>query len=133
MASPRVRVMIVDDHDMVRSGLAILLEAFDDLSLVGIAENGAEAVQLCDKIETDVVLMDMVMPEMDGIAAARAIRQRHPQVQVVALVGFGNEGMLDGMMKAGAAGHVLKNASIDHIAAAIRAAHAQSQAAEACL
>ena len=133
MGGPRVRVRIVDDHDMVRSGLAILLEAFDDLDLVGVAENGAEAVQLCDRIQTDVVLMDLIMPEMDGIAAARAIRQGHPQVQVVALVGFGNEGMLDGMMKAGAASHVLKNASIDHIAAAIRAAHAQSMAAETCL
>ncbi len=122
MPSARIRVIIVDDHDLVRDGLMILLEAFPDLILVGTARNGQEAVQLCDSIETDVVLMDLNMPEVDGVTATRTLRQRHPQVQVVALVGFGEQALLDQVIKAGAAGYVLKDAPIKQVAETIRAA-----------
>jgi len=125
MASPCIRVMIVDDHDMVRNGLAVLLEAFEDLDLAGSVADGEEAVQLCGRIETDVVLMDLVMPKMDGIAATRILRQRYPQVQVVALIGFGEEELLEEVMKADAVSYVFKSAPIDHIAEAIRAAAAR--------
>ena len=124
MSGSRIRVIIVDDHDLVRKGLAVLLEAFEDLGLVGAAANGQEAVQMCDWIQTDVVLMDLDMPKMDGIAATRTLRKRHPRVQVVALIGFGEEELLEEVMKAGAFSYVFKSAPIDHIAETIRAAAA---------
>ena len=124
MVGSRIRVMIVDDHDMFRNGLAILLEAFPDLGLAGAVTNGEEAIQLCDRIETDVVLMDLIMPKMDGITATRTLRKRHPRVQVVALIGFGEDELLEKVMKAGAFSYVFKSAPIDHIAETIRAAAA---------
>ena len=83
--SQPIRVMLVDDHTMVRRGLATFLRVFDDLELVGEAENGEAAIRLCAEILPDVILMDMVMPDMDGAAATRLIRQQFPQVQVIAL------------------------------------------------
>jgi NarL family two-component system response regulator LiaR len=75
----RIRVLMVDDQAVVRAGLATFLEAFDDLELVGEASNGAEAIRLCAELQPDVVLMDLVMPDVDGVAAPRAIRQSHPE------------------------------------------------------
>lgn len=118
-----IRVMLVDDHDVVRSGLSAFLLAFDDLRLVGEARDGQEAVQLCDKIKPDVVLMDMVMPKMDGAAATRAIRQKCPDVQVIALTSFKEDELVHGALEAGAIGYLLKNVSVDELADAIRAAH----------
>ena len=114
------RVMIVDDHDMVRSGLAVFLEAFDDLVLVGEASDGAAAIDLCVEAQPHVVLMDLVMPKMDGIAATRAIRQFHPDVQVIALTSFHDRDLVQGALQAGAVGYLLKNASIDELAEAVR-------------
>jgi NarL family two-component system response regulator LiaR len=122
--SNTIRVMIVDDHDMVRSGLGVFLEAFDDLELVGEAADGEEALRLCAEVQPHVVLMDLVMPEMDGIAATRAIRQAYPTVQVIALTSFNDQDLVQGALQAGAVGYLLKNASIDELAAAIRAARA---------
>jgi NarL family two-component system response regulator LiaR len=119
-----IRVMIVDDHDMVRSGLGVFLEAFDDLELVGEAADGKEAIRLCAEVQPHVVLMDLVMPEMDGIAATRAIRQADPTVQIIALTSFNDQDLVQGALQAGAVGYLLKNASIDELAAAIRAANA---------
>jgi NarL family two-component system response regulator LiaR len=117
-----IRVMIVDDHDMVRSGLSVFLEAFDDLELVGEAADGEEAIRLCAELQPHVVLMDLVMPEMDGIAATRAIRQADPTVQVIALTSFNDQDLVQGALQAGAVGYLLKNASIDELADAIRSA-----------
>lgn len=114
------RVVIVDDYDMVRSGLAVLLEAFDDLDLVGEAADGADAVRLCAEVQPQVVLMDLVMPNMDGIEATRAIRQAYPEIQVVALTSFDDRDLVRGALKAGAIGYLLKNASLDEVAEAIR-------------
>jgi NarL family two-component system response regulator LiaR len=119
-----IRVMIVDDHDMVRSGLSVFLDAFDDLELVGEAADGKEAIRLCAEVQPHVVLMDLVMPEMDGIAATRAIRQADPTVQIIALTSFNDQDLVQGALQAGAVGYLLKNASIDELAAAIRAANA---------
>jgi NarL family two-component system response regulator LiaR len=119
-----IRVLIVDDHAMLRRGLVTFLLSFDDLELVGEAANGVEALRLCDKVQPDVVLMDLVMPEMDGSTATQAIRQRHPQVQVIALTSFREEELVQGALEAGAIGYLLKNASADELADAIRAAHA---------
>jgi NarL family two-component system response regulator LiaR len=117
-----IRVMIVDDHEMVRSGLATFLEAFDDLELVGEAANGTEAVRLCATVRPNVILMDLVMPEMDGVAATRAIRQAYPAVQVIALTSFGDQDLVQRALRAGAFSYLLKNASIAQMADAIRTA-----------
>ncbi len=122
--SQPIRVMLVDDHTMVRRGLAAFLKAFDDLQLAGEAESGADAIQLCAKILPDVILMDMVMPDMDGAAATRAIRQQFPQVQVIALTSFKEGNLVKNALEAGAIGYLLKDVSADELVWAIRAAHA---------
>jgi NarL family two-component system response regulator LiaR len=106
----------------VRSGLGAFLAAYDDLELVGEAGSGEEAVRLCVHARPDVVLMDMVMPVMDGAAATRAIRERCPHVQVIALTSFREEELIKGALEAGAIGYLLKNVSADELAAAIRGA-----------
>jgi two-component system, NarL family, response regulator LiaR len=120
----RIRVMLVDDHTMVRRGLATFLKVFDDLELVGEAAGGEAAVQLCERIRPDVVLMDMVMPEVDGATATRAIRQRFPSVQVIALTSFTEEDLVQRAIQAGAIGYLIKDVSAEELAEAIRAAHA---------
>src|SRR5512145_2912004 len=119
-----IRVILVDDHTMVRRGLATFLKVFDDLQLVGEAENGQAAVRLCADILPDVILMDMVMPDMDGAAATRLIRQQFPQVQVIALTSFKEGDLVKHALEAGAIGYLLKDVSADELAQAIRAAHA---------
>ena len=119
-----IRVLLVDDHAVVRSGLGAFLLAFDDLELVGEASSGEEAVRLCNQIQPDVVLMDLVMPGMDGAAATRLIRERWPQVQVIALTSFKEKELVQGALEAGAIGYLLKNVTADELADAIRAAHA---------
>ena len=123
-SSQPIRVMLVDDHAMVRKGLATFLKVFDDLQLVGEAENGAAAIQLCGEILPDVVLMDMVMPDMDGAAATRAIRQQFPQVQVIALTSFKEGELIKKALEAGAIAYLLKDVSADDLVWAIRSAQA---------
>jgi two-component system, NarL family, response regulator LiaR len=122
--SPPIRVLLVDDHTMVRRGLATFLKVFDDLELVGEAADGETAVDLCGRILPDVVLMDMVMPDMDGVTATRLIRQRFPSVQVIALTSFKEERLVQGVLQAGAIGYLLKDVSAVELAQAIRAGHA---------
>ena len=122
-ASQPIRVMLVDDHTMVRRGLATFLKIFDDLQLAGEAESGEAAIQLCAEVLPDVILMDMVMPDMDGAATTRAIRQRFPQVQVIALTSFKEGALVQHALEAGAIGYLLKDVSADELAGAIRAAH----------
>ena len=119
-----IRVLIVDDHAVVRSGLAAFLTVFDDLQLVGEASGGREALQLCQPNEVDVVLMDLMMPEMNGAEATQLIRQQCPNVQVIALTSFKEEELVQGALRAGAISYLLKNVSADELANAIRAAHA---------
>jgi two-component system, NarL family, response regulator LiaR len=117
-----IRVLLVDDHKMVRSGLAMLLKGFSDLELVGEASNGEEGVRLCAELQPDVVLMDLVMPEMDGVAATQQIRQKYPNIQVIALTSFKDKEHVQGALQAGANGYLLKDASVDELVNAIRAA-----------
>ena len=123
-SSKPIRVMLVDDHTMVRRGLATFLKAFDDLELAGEAENGQAAIQLCAKLQPDVILMDMVMPDMNGAAATRAVRQQFPNVQVIALTSFKEEELVKSALEAGAIGYLLKDVSADELVRAIRSAHA---------
>ena len=122
--SQPIRVMLVDDHTMVRRGLATFLKVFDDLELAGEAASGDAAIQLCAQVLPDVVLMDMVMPDMDGATATRAIRGQFPMVQVIALTSFKEEWLIQSALQAGAIGYLLKDVSADELAQAIRAAHA---------
>jgi NarL family two-component system response regulator LiaR len=125
MTDPRcIRVMIVDDHDMVRRGLAAFLRAEADLELVGQASNGKEALQICEQVQPDVILMDLVMPQMSGAAATQAIRERCPRVQVIALTSFGERELVQEALRAGAISYLLKNISAGELAEAIRAAYA---------
>ena len=119
-----IRVMLVDDHAVVRSGLGAFLLAFDDLELVADAGSGEQAVRLCKQVQPDVVLMDLVMPGMDGAATTHAIREVCPHIQVIALTSFKEKELVQGALEAGAIGYLLKNVSADELADAIRAAHA---------
>jgi NarL family two-component system response regulator LiaR len=116
--------LVVDDHAMVRKGLATFLRIKPDLELVGEASDGEEALRLCEQAQPDVVLMDLVMPKMDGTAATQAIRERWPQVQVIALTSFQERKLVREALQAGAISYLLKNVSVDELAEAIRAAHA---------
>jgi NarL family two-component system response regulator LiaR len=120
----RIRVMIVDDHAVVRSGLRFFMLAFDDIELVAEADSGEEALRLCEKNQPDVVLMDMVMPGMDGATATQAIRERYPQVQVIALTSFKEEDLVQRALQAGAISYLLKDTSDEKLGEAIRSAYA---------
>lgn len=122
--SESIRVMIVDDHDMVRRGLSAILKIKADLQLVGQASNGREAVALCQEAQPDVILMDLMMPEMSGAEATRAIREQFPHIQIIALTSFQEKEMVREALQAGAIGYLLKNVSAVDLAAAIREAHA---------
>ena len=118
----KIRVLVADDHAMVRSGLCAFLEAIPDLDCVAEACGGAEAVRMCDEINPDVVLMDLVMPDTDGPTAIRQIRACCPDVQVIALTSFVEEDLVTQALQAGAMSYLLKNVGATELAAAIRAA-----------
>jgi len=122
--SETIRVLLVDDHAVVRSGLGAFLLAFEDLELVGEAGSGAEAVRLCGELNPDVILMDLMMPDMNGVEATTIIREQYPETQVVALTSYKEEELVHGVLKAGAIGYLLKNVTADELADAIRAAKA---------
>jgi two-component system, NarL family, response regulator LiaR len=125
MTSPKpIRVMLVDDHTMVRKGLATFLKVFDDLELAGEAADGEEAIQLCAEILPDVVLMDLVMPGVEGAVVTRHIRRQFPTVQVIVLTSFKEEKRIHDALQAGAIGYLLKDVSAEELAQAIRAAYA---------
>jgi NarL family two-component system response regulator LiaR len=115
-------VLITDDHAVVRNGLSSFLMAYDDLELVGEAKNGEQAVLLCDKLHPDVVLMDLVMPAMDGATAIGLIKQNHPEIQVLALTSYKEHKLVQAALKAGAIGYLLKDISAPDLATAIRSA-----------
>lgn len=119
-----IRVLVVDDQAVVRSGLSAFLSIYDDLDLVGEANDGAKAVNLCGQMRPDVVLMDLVMPNMDGAEATLAIRKHYPHIQVIALTSFKEDELVKRVLEAGAIGYLLKNVSADELAEAIRAAYA---------
>jgi NarL family two-component system response regulator LiaR len=119
-----IRIVLVDDHGVVRQGLKAFLATEDDIEVVGEASNGREAVEVVGKLQPDVVLMDLVMPELDGIGATTAIKQQWPHVDVIAMTSFIEDEKVFGAMRAGAGGYVLKDADPDDVVKAIRSAAA---------
>ena len=118
----KIRVLLVDDHVVVRSGLGAVLMANDDLSLVGEAGNGEEAIRLCERLQPDVVLMDLMMPVMDGVTATKIIRERWININVIALTSFKEKDLVEGALKAGAISYLLKTVSAEELTSAIRSA-----------
>ncbi|HEX8918850.1 MAG TPA: response regulator transcription factor [Chloroflexota bacterium] len=123
-----IRVFLVDDHAMVRRGIEAYLDVLDDVEILDEAANGQEALDRIARLEAagqapDVVLMDLLMPEMDGIAATAALKERWPQIEVVALTSFIEEDKIHGALQAGATGYLLKDAAASQVAAAIRSAY----------
>jgi two-component system, NarL family, response regulator LiaR len=124
MPEKTIRVLLVDDHAVVRSGLSKFLMVNKDLELVGEAGDGAEAVTMVSLHKPDVVLMDLMMPGVDGITATREIHQKYPQVKVIALTSFSEQNMVQGALQAGASGYLQKNVTAVELANAIRSAYA---------
>lgn len=120
----RIRLVLVDDHRVVRQGLKAFLATETDIEVVGEATNGREAVEVVGNLQPDVVLMDLVMPELDGIGATAAIKERWPGVDVIAMTSFIEDEKVFGAMRAGAGGYVLKDADPDEVVKAIRSAAA---------
>ena len=118
-----IRVMIVDDHLMVRDGLKVFLSAYADLQVVGEAKDGEQAVALCTQVKPDVILMDIMMPIMDGPTATQRIREECPSVQVIALTSFAGSDLVQQAIQSGAIGYVLKDTRPDRLADAIREAY----------
>jgi NarL family two-component system response regulator LiaR len=119
-----IRVLIVDDHAVVREGLRAFLQTQDGIEVAGEAANGNEAVEVASRLVPDVILMDLVMPELDGVRAMRVLRERVPAARVIVLTSFLDEDKLLPAIRAGAAGYLLKNADPNELARAVRAAHA---------
>ena len=120
----RVRVMVVDDHTVVRSGIRYSLLAFDDIELVAEAGSGPQALRLCAEAQPDVILMDMMMPGMDGVATTKALLAEYPQVRIIALTSFQEGSLVQDALQAGAISYLLKDVDMDELASAIRSASA---------
>jgi DNA-binding NarL/FixJ family response regulator len=120
----RIRIMLVDDHEVVRRGLRGFLELQPDIEVVGEAPDGLEAVRLAGELAPDVILMDLLMPKMDGLAAIAAIKHAAPMIEIIAVTSFIEEEKVTSALEAGASGYLLKDADAEEVAAAIRAAHA---------
>jgi DNA-binding NarL/FixJ family response regulator len=120
----RIRVLIVDDHAMVRRGMRDFLDLHDDLVVVGEAADGEAALEATAALLPDVVVMDLMLPGLDGIGATAELKVRHPTIEVVAITSFIEEERVTAAIEAGASGFLLKDAEADDLAAAIRAAHA---------
>jgi NarL family two-component system response regulator LiaR len=118
-----IGILIADDHPVVRQGLRTFLETQDDLEVVGEAADGAEAAELCERLLPDVVLMDLVMPGLDGVEATRRVRQMSPSTKVIVLTSFDDDEKVFPSVKAGAAGYLLKDVRPQDLAEAVRKVH----------
>lgn len=120
----RIRVLIVDDHSVVRMGLRVFLDLQPDIEVVGEAADGSEGVAMARRLEPDVILMDLLMPNMDGITAIGRIKAERPETEIVTMTSFIEEDKVTAALEAGASGYVLKDAEAEEVAAAVRAAFA---------
>ena len=119
-----IRVLIVDDHSVVRTGLRVFLDLQPDIEVVGEAADGSEGVALARRLEPDVILMDLLMPNMDGITAIGRVKADRPETEIVTMTSFIEEDKVTAALEAGASGYVLKDAEAEEVAAAVRAAFA---------
>lgn len=123
-ATGRITVLLVDDHAVVREGLRTFLELQEGIEVVGEAADGEEALGLAERLRPDVILMDLVMPKLDGVGAMRELRRRLPEIRVIVLTSFSDDERLLPAIQAGAAGYLLKDVQPQELARAVRAAHA---------
>jgi two-component system, NarL family, response regulator LiaR len=121
--SPLIRILIVDDHTIVRRGLKALLAEMDDMQVVGEADNGLEAVRLSRQLEPDIILMDLLMPKMDGVEATRQIAGQQPAMRVLVMTSFVHDEKILPALKAGASGYVLKETEPEQLIRSIHAAY----------
>jgi len=121
--APPIRVLLVDDHAVVRRGLRTFFELLDDIEVVGEAGDGIEGVAEARRLQPDVVLMDLLMPNLDGLGAIAAIKAERPEIEIVAVTSFIEEEKVTAALEAGASGYLLKDAEAEEVAAAVRAAH----------
>jgi NarL family two-component system response regulator LiaR len=119
-----IKVLLVDDHAVVREGIRSFLDLQDGIEVIGEAGDGAEAVRLAEELHPDVILMDLVMPKVDGVEAMRKLRRRLPEIRVIVLTSFSDDERLLPAIQAGAAGYLLKDVEPQELARAVRAAHA---------
>jgi two-component system, NarL family, response regulator LiaR len=119
-----IRVLIVDDHAVVRTGLKVFLDLQPDMEVVGEAADGSEGVAMARRLEPDVILMDLLMPNMDGVTAIGRIKAERPETEIVTMTSFIEEEKVTSALEAGASGYVLKDAEAEEVAAAVRAAYA---------
>lgn len=122
--SDSIRIVIVDDHNMIRSSLASFLDSYEDIDLIGQANNGQRAVDLCFELKPDVVLMDLIMPVMNGVEAIKAILEQLPQTRIIALTSFKEDDLVFQALDAGASGYLLKDDTTEELIEAIRSIHA---------
>lgn len=122
MSDSKIRVVVVDDHEMVRRGLSSFLKSFDDLELVGEARNGREAIDVCLNVKPDVVLMDLMMAVMDGVTAIRLLREKMPEIRIIALTSASETDVVTAAMQAGALSYLQKDVNLDQLVGAVRAA-----------
>ena len=118
-----IRIILIDDHRVVHEALAAMISLVDDFELVAQGNNGEDAIDLCDQFLPDLVLMDVVMPKVDGVEATRTILSQHPNIKILGLSSFQDDISVNSMIKSGAVGYVLKNASVDELENIIRAVH----------
>ena len=118
-----IDVLLADDHDILRNGLSTVMNEFPDLNVVGMAGSGWDAIDQCNALQPDVVLMDILMPDIDGLSATHIIRERHPNIRVVVLSSFEEEHLIQLAHDVGVSSYLLKNVSIDELANAIRDAY----------
>ena len=119
-----IRLLVADDHGIIREGLARLFATVPDVEVVGLAADGREAIALADETSPDVVLMDVVMPHVDGLEAARRIAAAHPASRIIMLTGYDDQAIVREALRAGATGYVLKHSGADQVVRAVRVPHA---------
>jgi DNA-binding NarL/FixJ family response regulator len=118
-----IRILIVDDHEVVRDGISVMMGRQQDFAVVGEAENGVEAVEKARDLQPDLVLMDLRMPQMDGVEAMRQIRSQHPEIKFIVLTTYDSDEYIFDAIEAGAKGYLLKDASREALFQAVRAVH----------
>jgi two-component system, NarL family, response regulator NreC len=119
----KIRILIADDHTLLRNGICALLEAEQDMSIVGEASDGREAVRLASQLKPDIVLMDIAMPLLNGLEATRQIKHEHPEINVLVLTMYDNEEYFREMLEVGSSGYIIKRAAASELVTAIRAVY----------